>query len=351
MKKIITPIFVLISLITFGQNPQAVQLNKIYMSKNFKQAIVKANEFLKNDPNNIDYKMILGRALTDVGSYKEAIPYLEYTVDNDPDNTWKKAWALDYLGTCYFMQLKYDDSKKALDDCLSLNATKNATNDANGKSLLFGFDKFFTDWEIVESENFRFHFQNMSNSDIKNYISTRELAFQNINKFFESDLPKRIDFFVWNSREDAKRIINANLGFASPGFCVLHSHYQQTVGHEMTHVISNFSTTIINKTGLINEGTSVCFDQTNQDREQRVKDWIKTNNIKISIEQIWANWKDYPDELSYPLSGLFVKALIDNFGREKFIEFFGNQTYDNAKIVLGEEIDKVIQEFENKMNS
>jgi len=351
MKKIITSIFVLMSFVAFGQNPQVEELNKMYMSKDFDQAIIKAKELLKNDPNNIDFKMILGRALTDIGNYKEAIPYLEYTVDNDLDNTWKKAWALDYLGTCYFMLQKYDDSKKSLNDCISLNATRNATNDANGKSLLFGFDKFYNEWEIVESDNFRFHFQNMSDSDIKNYISSRELAFQNINKFFESDLPKRIDFFVWNSKEDAKKIINANLGFALPGFCIVHSYYQQTKGHEMTHVISNFLTTIINKTGLINEGTSVCFDQTNQDRERQVKDWIKTNNKKISMEQIWTNWKDYPDELSYPLSGLFVKALLDDFGREKFIEFFGNQTYDNAKIVFGDELDKVIKEFENKINS
>jgi len=34
----------------------------------------------------------------------------------------------------------------------------------------------------------------------------------------------------------------------------------------MPHVISNYLTRIIQKTDLINEGTSVCFDQTNQDR-------------------------------------------------------------------------------------
>lgn len=191
----------------------------------------------------------------------------------------------------------------------------------------------------------------MSDTEMKNYISSREAAFQNINEFFESDLPKKIDFFVWDSRDDAKRVLRKDLGFSDPGFCIVQSHFQHTKGHEMTHVISNYSTNIIEKAGLINEGTSECFDQTYQDREQMVKDWIKTNDKKIEIEEIWINWKDYRDELTYPLSGLFVKELIDIFGKDKFIEFFGKQTYDNAKLIFGDKLDNVIQEFENKINT
>jgi hypothetical protein len=207
------------------------------------------------------------------------------------------------------------------------------------------------DWKIVESDNFRFYFQNMSDADIKKYISSREIAFKNINEFFESELPRKIDFFVWDSRDDAKKLLNVNLGFADPGFCIVHSHFQQTKGHEMTHVISYYSTRMINKSGLINEGTAVCFDQTNQDKEKIVKDWIISNNQKVSVKELWSNWNDYPEELTYPLSGLFVKELIDNFGRDKFIEFFGNQTYDNAKLIFGEKLDIVIKDFENKLNT
>ena len=80
-------------------------------------------------------------------------------------------------------------------------------------------------------------------------------------------------------------------------------------------------------------------------------DWLKNNDKKITIREVWTDWKGYPEELSYPLSGLFVKELIDNFGRDKFIEFFSNQTYDNAKLVFGEKLDLVIKEFENKVNT
>lgn len=43
----------------------------------------------------------------------------------------------------------------------------------------------------------------------------------------------------------------------------------------MTHMISNYSTKMVNKTGLINEGTAVCFNQTNQNKVEIVKDWLK----------------------------------------------------------------------------
>lgn len=77
-------------------------------------------------------------------------------------------------------------------------------------------------------------------------------------------------------------------------------------------------------------------------KESIVKEWLKANNKKISIREIWANWKIYPEELTYPLSGLFVKELIDNFG---------NQTYENAKSVFGDKLNVVIRDFEDKINS
>jgi tetratricopeptide (TPR) repeat protein len=351
MKKIFTLIFILSSLISFGQNSAIDDLWKLYNAQDFKSAIEKAKPLLEIDPNNIDLNLVIGRSYTDLGEYQKAIPFLESVVTNDKNNSWRKAWALSYIGTCFFMSQDYNKSKSSLNECIKLNATKNATNNAYGQTLLFGFNEFFKTWKSIETDNFRFHFQSMSDTEIEKYVSKREKAFSEINDFFKSTLPKKIDFYVWESREDAKKILRANLGFAKPDFCIVHTHYQQTIGHEMTHVISNYSTKMVNKTGLINEGIAVCFDQSNQDKEQIVKVWIKNNGKQVELSEIWNNWKNYPEELTYPLSGIFIKELIDNFGKEKFIEFFGNQTYDNAKLIFGEKLEKVIKDFENKINT
>jgi len=351
MRKFFTLILILSSLVSFGQNPTINDLWKLYNSRDFKSVIEKAKPLLENDSTNIDLNSILGRTYTDLGNYKAAIPYLCFTVKNDINNSWQKAWALGYLGTCYFMEQKYDDSKKSLNDCISLNATGNATNDARSKSLLFGFNEFYKNWKIVETNNFRFHFQNMDTIEIEKYISLREKAHRKINNFFESKLPKKIDFYVWESREDAKKILGLDLGFAKPNFCIVHTHFQQTIGHEMTHVISNYSSDISTKTKLINEGTAVCFDQSNQDKLKLVKNWIANNHQPIVIKNYWEDGTKYADEMLYPLSGLFVRALLDNFGKEKFLELFKNQTYENAKLVFGDKLDNAIQAFENKINN
>jgi len=106
----------------------------------------------------------------------------------------------------------------------------------------------------------------------------------------------------------------------------------------------------LQKTSLINEGTSVCFDLSDNNSEESVLNWVKANNQKIDIKNIWSDWTKYPEEFSYPLSGLFVKEIIMKFGREKFLVFFTNQSYKNAKSVFGNDIDILIEEFENKYN-
>ena len=65
---------------------------------------------------------------------------------------------------------------------------------------------------------------------------------------------------------------------------------------------------------------------------------------------MWINWKSYPDELSYPLSGLFVEELIAQYGKENFLEFFKNQTYKNAQKVFGKGLKIFIEKFENRFN-
>jgi len=351
MKPTVLLLFLTISIFSSGQDPKITELGKIYMSGDYDQTIAKANEYLADDTNNLEYKSILGRALFDMGETESALPILEYVVKNDKNNTWTKAWSLAYLGKSYFMLSEYLKSENALKACIELNATKNATNEAYSTLILFGFYKFFNDWEIIESDNFRFHFQKKSDTDKKLFIDTRETAFQKINGFFNSGLPKKIDFFVWESADDAKLILRRELGFADPAYCIVHSRSEQTVGHEMTHVISNYSAKKIIKTGLINEGTAVCFDLTHENKEEIIVKWLESNNEQIDIKGLWSNWQKYPHEFSYPLSGIFVKGLIDKFGKEMFIKFFTNQTYENAKTIFGNDIDTYISDFEKKYNS
>ena len=351
MKKTRPVLLLLLTLIAVAvqaQNPKSEELSKLYNTGEFEKAIEKAREFLKDDPQNMDYTAVLGRALVDNGQFAEAIEPLKYVAEND--NSWRKAWSAGYLGTAYFMLSDIENAKAALQTATQLNITQNATNYAASNWLIFGFHPFFADWQTTETTHFRFHFQNMERAEMERFAKSREKAFETINSFFGAVLPKKTDFFVWQSREDALKIMKTESGFARPQNGVIHANYQQTRGHEITHIITGNLGKRQIKTGLINEGTAVCFDQSINNREVMVKTWLKANNAKVDIKDIWANWGKYPTELSYPLSGLFVEALLSHFGKEKFLAFIGNQTYENALAVFGSETDKLIQEFENRFN-
>ncbi len=349
-----TTISLLLVIFTFfagsvsAQNTKAEELSKLYNSMEFEKTIYKAREFIKDDPQNMDYNALLGRALVDAGQSADAIPFLRYVAEND--NSWRQAWSAGYLGSAYFMLSDFENSKAALQKAMHLNKTANATKYANRGWLLFGFDSFFDNWKVSETEHIKFHFQSMNDSEMERYMQSREKAFETVNSFFGSTLPKKIDLFVWQSKEDATKVLKTNIGFSDPQFCIVHLHFQQTRGHELTHVISNYSGKMLKKTGFINEGIAVCFDLSDNNREKMVKTWLLTNKLEIDINDIWANWGKYPQELTYPLSGLFVEELIKKFGKDKFMIFFGNQTYENAKTIFGAEIDILIQEFQNRFN-
>lgn len=351
MKLKLLLLLLMVNFIAIGQPSEMEQLGKLYMSGNYEESIKRAREYLEEDEENIDYILILGRALTDYGEYDKAIPHLKFTVENDPHNSWRKAWALGYLGSCYYMIPEHEKSKKVLKESVELNATTNATNYATNRFLQFGYYKFFDDWEIVESKNLRFHFQKMDENDRKVYVDSREKAFVEINKFFNTKLPKKIDYFVWDSRADAKMVLRTDLGFSKPQYCIIHSHFKQTRGHEMTHVISNYLSKNMVKTGLINEGTAVSFNLANQDKETIVAKWLKKNDQELDIEAMWLYWEDYPQELSYPLAGIFVEELIKTFGKEKFLTFFTDQSQENAEKVFGkDELAEVMLDVESRFN-
>ncbi len=350
INRIFTIFFLILSQFSFGQTLKAKELADLYNSRNIEQAISKSEEYLQDEPQNLDYLIVLGMAYAENCEYEKAIPNLEYTVENDKENSWRKGWALSYLGTCYYMLSDNERSQRSIDSCLRLNATKKSYEFAKVTKALFGYGKFYDDWKIRKSEHFCFHFQGIPDSETQSFVQERETAYITINEFFNSKLPKRIDYFIWNSRAKANRILKTKHGFAHPVYCIIHSYYRQSIGHEMTHIISYYSTKVTNKTGLINEGTAVYFDMSKNNDQQFVLDWVKKKNKKIDIKVIWSDWESYPYELTYPLSGLFVKELIDEFGKEKFLDFFKVQTYENAKNVFGDKLDVLIEEFEKKMN-
>ncbi len=297
------------------------------------------------------FNQLHGRVLADLGEYHEAIPYLIKAIEIDRNKTDISGWAHGYLGQCYFMLGQYDESKKSLNNCIQLKATRNSVKYANKRYFFFGFNDYFSSWKIIETENIRFHFQYPEKIvNIDSFMAHREKALCKIKSQLGSTLPKKVDFFVWDNKTEPMEKFKINLGFAAPSDVCVYTHNYQTVGHELTHVISYYIGQNSVKTGLINEGLAVYFNMENNDKIESLKTIIKDGEYEnIKIVDFWENWQNYSDRISYPLAGAFVQGLIDKYGIEKLKPIFVNQTYETAKKILGVDIDKYIDDFEKEI--
>ena len=138
-----------------------------------------------------------------------------------------------------------------------------------------------------------------------------------------------------------------NPAFASPGYCCIHSNTNLTPGHEITHILSHFSTPGSIKNEFIFEGIAVAFDQSDRDKEAFVRAYARRKKIEeFSIDSAWKNHGLYPKTLTYPLGGILVERIIQQFGREKFIEFMQDQSYENALKIFGDQLQVLISTLE-----
>ena len=196
--------------------------------------------------------------------------------------------------------------------------------------------------------HFRFHFQDTAAvASVKRLMQLKETAFDTINRFFNSTLPKKIDYFVWSDAKMADSIFHQRLAFSESSLCLTHTDPKHTIGHEMTHSISYHAVKTKKQTQLIAEGVCVCFDGTARDNIAAVK---KNMDSRITVSDIWKNDSRLGEEIIYPLGGELVKRLIVKYGRDKFMRLLENQTYENAVKIYGNDLEKVLQQLEKDIN-
>ena len=326
---------------------QKSEMNNAFNNKEFDKAIELGKKILESEPNDFNILLGIGKAFNITNNFNKAISYLEKAQDYSKKD-WQYAWSNIELMESYFAIGNIKKAQEHYKNSLKYKGTKNSTKKLRALALLFGFDKTYEDWKIMETENIIFHFQNGNSiSDKEQYITERQKAFSNINDFFQSDLPKKIDFFVWKSNDDVIRVLNKSLGFTKPKYCISHNRDNQTKGHEIAHNISFWFDKTNKRNRLINEGIGVYFDQTKRNKLEKAKK--VTQNQKIDIKELWVNGNKYSEHILYPVAGAFVEYLV-LLDKKRFLELCKNQSYENAELIYGKKLKRVISEFNKQMN-
>jgi len=342
MRLNITILLLLTSSFCFGQDLNKIQ--SLYQKGNNEEVVIEGREILNEHPENLTVNHLMGRALTDLKKFEDAIIYLEKVIYNKTSPNWMLSWSHAYLGICYYALDKQDEAKKNLEFAIKNNATENSTNFANKRIQGFQLTSYFEDWEIIETDHIRFHFQNNNKIDnLKEYCNQREQAYIKINDFFKASPYKKIDFYVWSNAKEGKKILGKEIGFANSDFCIINSKSEQTKGHEITHILSNYGIFPENKNRLINEGVAVAFDQTKQHRIELAK---AANNKNIGIQELMHNSEKIEEKLIYTVGGAFIEYLLSKKDEETLKLLIKNQTWENLIALYGKE---TIKEFEEKI--
>lgn len=353
MKKTFLVLLLLVSTASLAQEGPADHLWELYKNGQFEDVIREGKVELTTGTPTAQVNLAVGRSLADLQRYQESILYLESAVHLDPQQTWVYAWGKVYLGTAHFKEGRMEKARAAWIQARDCGATRNATRSAVNSLKILGLAEFYAQWRDFSSEHFLFRFSpGLTGFDDAGYARRHEEAYEAISAWFGGGPKERITFFVWTDHEESMAANMPPLGFARPELNLIHARANQTVGHEMTHVISSHALTPHMMVGLINEGTSVYHDQTGRDQLARARAAIKaseTPEVRVALAALWEDWSLLPDEISYPLGGAWVKVLIDQGGKEKFLEFFPDQSLAHARTIYGEDLQSWMDEFDTEL--
>jgi len=347
MKAVITLLFFSCFLHARCQTPEEAW--DLYAHKKYDEALELSYKLIKNENNPASANELIGRILVDQGKYDAAIPYLQQSLKLDDDKTYISGWSYVYLGRAYIMKGEKEkgvtELKKAIDLKSTANSVKQAQYILDNIDYIIQMQNMNTgkhnalepDWVIIEGKHIIYYFQDTTNRSfmIPLYIKQHEEAYLKINETFQATLPKKMVFYVWNDRALAKQILHRDLGFTDPEDCIINTAIDQTVGHEMTHALSywGWGYRPTNKTGFINEGVAVAFDQTQRDKNETARNAIAGKNIH-SVLDIWQNERAGAD-LIYPVGGAFVSYLYKKCTPEQFKDIIKDQTVENTRTMLG----------------
>jgi tetratricopeptide (TPR) repeat protein len=360
MREVVFLAALLLAIPVLGQQETgpADNLWPLYREGRFEEVIEQGKALLNTGTETAQIQLAVGRSLVDLDRPEEAQPYLMRAIKLDPDRTWVYAWGQVYLGFSHFKLGRLDMARAALIAGRDCQATRNATLTAQNNLRILGLDESFDDWTSFETPHFSFRFSpRLAVFDRAGYARVREEAFDSISQWCGGQPEGKVRFFVWAGPEEAALAGMPTLGFARPREMLIHSLFNQTVGHEMTHIISFHALQPAVQTGLINEGLAITLDQTGRDTMSRARAAVaagrggtgETPFLQVGLRALWEDFELLADEYTYPIAGAWVDYLLARGGKDRFVQFFTDQTLEHARQIYGPELEGWIDAFESRL--
>lgn len=350
-RRVILALLILLPALAAAVDQESLtRLNRVYRAVGQEAATALAESLLAVSPGDPYVLHTLGRMAVDRWDFDAARPLLQAAADADTNGTWLAAWSHASLALCDWNRGDPDAARTEWEAARDLRATRNVTNQSVLHLVSLYPHELFTGWTVLETGHFTFLFSpKLTGFDPDAFAARHEAAFARIAHWFGWEPDGPIRMIVWTGDEEAGAYGIPSLGFSLAQVSLIHARADQTVGHEMTHVISLRALRPARIAGLLGEGIAVYHDGRRGDRLKRARvAWVgrPAEAPRPSIRELWSDWSLASEKWGYPLAGAFVEMLVEKGGRDRFLELFRDQTLERAEAIYGADFDAWVRDFE-----
>ena len=328
-----------------------LDLWELYTAHEYTAALDSAAARLERAPGDRDLLHLMGRTLYDMGREDEAMAYLRPQAE-ETVHDYHSAWALFHVGAFEMTRGREDAAVAAWRRVREEGVTRNVARNADNNLRFFGCHEDFADWPRRESEHFVFIFSPATaERGLDEFVAQHEAAYTALTTFFGGAPEQPIRYVVWDTVEEAGRMCGIrDLGFARPERHLIHTRWEQTVGHEMTHVISYQVLAPKARTRLVNEGLAVRFDMTRRDRMALARAAVAAaGNGPPDLDTWWDDRGAVDASVYYPVSGAWIGMLLERGGREKLLALAADQSLASARSIYGDDLEVWMTDFETAL--
>ena len=204
--------------------------------------------------------------------------------------------------------------------------------------------------------------QQLNKEEQKCITLLHEYYFQRQTKFFKGKPGEKITSFVFRTSDEKRKYFGAgNADVAKPWLNQIYlslDSYEQTVNHELAHVFAgmwskNFLKIDANYNPATVEGIASAADPVYDDMDVHYTAFLADkSNLKLSIKNLFGGFSFFTNvsSLSYIYAGSFCKYLIDNYGIQKFKEFYHSGDFKKSYNHSVAEVESEYRVFLEKKN-
>jgi hypothetical protein len=194
----------------------------------------------------------------------------------------------------------------------------------------------YEEWLTYKSRHFVFHYLPATYvaGRIKSIAQEHEQVYADIVRTLKLDYTRVISFYLYSSEESLYRSTARTSGHAITEAGEVHALWQsaqehQSLGHEMTHVITAQSIGEPSE-ALLGEGIAVCLDHSGNDYKAAAARLLAARKLIPLKQMLGEAWFQKDSAIAYPQSGSFVCFLLKSADVARFKRAYSQANFSTA---------------------